>query len=70
MRELREEIEARRRIFSKRINVMFGSRKFEGKCKGKKIQRKNRKKIKNRLKVNNFFFLLLQIHFIYFNSSI
>ena len=37
MRELREEIEARRRIFSKRINVMFGSRKFEGKCKGKKI---------------------------------
>ena len=58
MRELTEEIEARRRrrIFSKRINVTFGSRKFEGKCKGKKIQRKNRRKIKNRLKVNKFFF--------------
>ena len=50
--------------------------KFEGKCEGKKIQRKNRRKEKvkenkkNRLKVDKLFFLLLQIHFIYFNSSI
>ena len=26
--------------------AMFGLRKFEGKCKGKKIQRKSRRKIK------------------------
>ena len=50
--------------------------KFEEKCKGKKIQRKSRKKEKvkenkkNRLKVDKLFFLLLQTHFIYFNSLI
>ena len=51
-------------------------RKFEGKRNGKKIQRKSRKKEKvkknkkNRLKVDKLFFLLLQTHFIYFNSLI
>ena len=55
---------------------MFVLRKFEGKCKGKKIQRKSRRKEKvkenkkNRLKMNKLIFLLLQIHFIYFNSLI
>ena len=41
---------------------MFGSIKFEGKCKGKKIQRKSRRKEKvkeNKLKVDKLFFLLL-----------
>ena len=51
-------------------------RKLERKCKGKKIQRKSRRKEKvkenkkNRLKIDKLFFLLLQTHFIYFNSSI
>ena len=57
-----------------RLCLVLG--KFEGKCEGKKIQRKSRRKKKvkenkkNRLKVNKLFFLLLQTHFIYFNSSI
>ena len=50
-------------------------RKFEGKCKGKKIQTKSRmkekvNKKKKRLKVDKLIFLLLQTHFFYFNSSI
>ena len=50
-------------------------KKFEGKCKEKKIKKKSRgnkkwKKIKNRVKDDKLFLLLLQIHFIYFNSSI
>ena len=34
---------------------MFGSKKFEGKYKRKKIQRKSRRKIKNELKLNKLF---------------
>ena len=50
-------------------------RKFEGKCrerkyKGKVERKKKQRKIKNILKVDKLFFLLLQTHFIYFNSSI
>ena len=42
----------------------------ETKYKGKVERKKKSRKIKNKLKVDNFFFLLLQTHFIYFNSSI
>ena len=44
---------------------MFVYGKFEGKCKGKNMEKKNRRKIKE----INYFYKLLQIHFIYFNSS-
>ena len=54
---------------------MFGSR-LRGKCKGKKIDRKSKRKEKVKenkkieLKMINYFYLLLQTYFIYFNSSI
>ena len=41
---------------------MFGFQKIRG-----KMQRKENKKEKKEVKVNNFF-LLIQTHFIYFNS--
>ena len=42
----------------------------ERKYKGKVEEKKKWRKIKNRLKVDKLIFLLLQTHFIYFNSSI
>ena len=41
--------------------------KFEGKCKGKKIEKKDGKKIKNKVKVNKLFYMLFQTHLTYFN---
>ena len=55
---------------------MFGLKKFEEKrhkrkYKGKEEERKKRRKIKkNKLKIDKLLFLLLETHFIYFNSSI
>ena len=50
---------------------MFGSPKKLGKCKEKKIERKNRRKEKMKEKKNfksiNYFYMFLQTHFTYFS---
>ena len=52
---------------------MFGSKKIEEKCREKKnVGEKNEKKwkkIKNKFKINKLFFMLVQTHFTYLNSS-
>ena len=47
---------------------MFGLilTKFEGKYKRKKIQRKSKRKIKNRLKINKLFLFTISISFYLF----
>lgn len=47
-------------------------RNFPGKHRGKKIEMKNRnyRKIKINLKSINYFYILFQTYFTYFNSSI
>ena len=52
--------------FPENLRENARERKYKRKVEGKKKWRK----IKNRLKVDKLFFLLLQTHFIYFNSSI
>ena len=48
---------------------MFGFKKIERKCKREKIDGKSRRKEK-KLKLINYFYLLLQTYLTYFNSSI
>ena len=52
--------------FQENLKENVRERKYKRKIEGKK----KRRKIKNRLKIDKLFFLLLQTHFIYFNSSI
>ena len=55
--------------------VMFGSRKLEGKCERKKIERKSRRKekVKENKKIDlnliNYFYMFFQTHFAYFSLS-
>ena len=48
--------------------VFFSTRKFVEKCKRNKIERKSKRKIKNKFKLNliYYFYTFLQIHFTYF----
>ena len=41
--------------------------KFERKCKSKKIEKKDGRKIKNKVKLNKLFYMLFQTHLTYFN---
>ena len=53
--------------FPENLRENARERKYKEKVEGKKKWRKIKK---NRLKVDKLLFLLLQTHFIYFNSSI
>ena len=55
----------------KKIWNMFGFRKFEGKCKGKKIKNKSwrnekvKKNKKNKLKIDKLFFVTLNLFYLF-----
>ena len=52
----------RKKIFKEKREIVIPCLvlvKFEGKCENKKIKRKSRRKIKNRLKLINYFYILL-----------
>ena len=64
------------------VKVLFGSKKFERKWRGKDYvwfvehlrenarEKKNRRKIKNKFKINKLFLYIISNSFIYFNYSI